>query len=256
MMLSCVFACFLQLGMSAKTFKVKPVMVSPKLTWLNPTQNTVSLQKPFCVFDSLKPTSKMKIDVYVIQSLAATNTFDTGKTYKETNGGKEIPYKATSFNVPNCTSLPKPADLSTRTKVDKILNQYLVQIGNDSNCARELVEKKDCNGPLSVDSAYRFKYLLFDGNATIADTEWSEPVQTGKGLNPDEIDTWIGYRSGGGIVVTVTTSVLLFFLLVLAIAMGVFESIFHEKMINATSRSHLSSAVKKRGSVEETNIMT
>uniref|UniRef100_W5NIF2 Uroplakin 3A n=1 Tax=Lepisosteus oculatus TaxID=7918 RepID=W5NIF2_LEPOC len=210
------------------SLSVKPEAVSPRLLRFNPTQSTVSLAKPLCVFDSVKPTNEMMVDVYVVHSLSgtyslkslnlstcvvATLTFETGKTYKETNGGTETPYKATSFGIPNCTSPPNPADLSVPQRIDKTLDEYLVRIGSNPTCVGEPEAEAFCNAPLSDGTSYRFKYLLVNGTTTIAETEWSESILTRKALSPDEIDTWIGKRSGGGIVVTVILSLLLFLLL-------------------------------------------
>ncbi|XP_069048446.1 uroplakin-3a isoform X1 [Lepisosteus oculatus] len=245
---------------ATEALKVKPEAVSPRLLRFNPTQSTVSLAKPLCVFDSVKPTNEMMVDVYVVHSLSATLTFETGKTYKETNGGTETPYKATSFGIPNCTSPPNPADLSVPQRIDKTLDEYLVRIGSNPTCVGEPEAEAFCNAPLSDGTSYRFKYLLVNGTTTIAETEWSESILTRKALSPDEIDTWIGKRSGGGIVVTVILSLLLCLLLGAAIFMGVLDVIHHVKgrgSQDVTMRSHTCySTVNKRMSMGEVNVQT
>ncbi|KAK1167261.1 uroplakin-3a-like [Acipenser oxyrinchus oxyrinchus] len=213
---------------SAQTRRIatKPVVASPKLFQYNPTQSTVSLEKPFCVFDTLSPTSTMKVDVYVVVSSVASSSFTPGKTYRETKVGETEPYQAVSFSIPNCSSPPKFTDLLILSKVDKTLNDYLVRIGSHPTCAGDPGPTVLCNGPLAMGTAYRFKFLLVDGTTTKAETAWSEPIVTRNAQHQEDLDDWIGKRSGAMVVITSVLSSFTFILICLLIAVGVYDLVY------------------------------
>uniref|UniRef100_A0A8C4S5L3 Uroplakin-3a-like n=1 Tax=Erpetoichthys calabaricus TaxID=27687 RepID=A0A8C4S5L3_ERPCA len=208
---------------------VQPQLASPLLLPYNPTQTTVSLEKPFCVFDTLNPSSNANVDVYVVLSSVASSTFTPWKNYKGTNGGSTGPYRAASFKLPNCASPAKLSDLSIPSKLLSTLNEYLIQIGNNSACVNDPAATDLCNGPLGVGAAYRFKFLLIDGALVKGETSWSEPVFTRQALDPADLDTWIGKRTGSSVVIASVLSSVTFLLLCLLIPMSIYELVHRVK---------------------------
>uniref|UniRef100_A0A663M7D8 Uroplakin 3A n=1 Tax=Athene cunicularia TaxID=194338 RepID=A0A663M7D8_ATHCN len=196
----------------------------PQLATNNPTLTTVALEKPFCMFDSsLCPNKSCIIYLYAMKesasAISSQVTDNTSKpldsTFHQTSGGQLGPYKAALFNVPDCASPPKLADLGDVNKVSDILKQYLFRVGDDVNCLYDPNFLAVCNPPLAPDTTYRFKYVLLDSTEGIVkdQTLWSDPIKTRKVKLPLKIDTWPGRRSGDMIVITSILSVLVFLLL-------------------------------------------
>ncbi|NWH64255.1 UPK3A protein, partial [Geococcyx californianus] len=243
-MCSCwVVLAFCCLGQLWADQSLKPQLAAPQLATNNPTLTTVSLEKPFCMFDSsLRPNKSYVIYLYamkevasVISSLVADNSSKPlDSTFQQTSGGQLGPYKAASFNVPSCTSPPNLANAGDVNKVSDVLKQYLFRVGDDGTCLYDPNFLAVCNPPLAPDTTYRFKYLLVDSTEGIMKDQslWSDPIKTRKVQLPLKIDTWPGQRSGGMIVITSILSVLIFLLLA-----GLFASVS-----SAAMRSEASSA--------------
>ncbi|NXI64655.1 UPK3A protein, partial [Anseranas semipalmata] len=203
---------------------LKPQLATLQLATNNPTLTTVALEKPFCMFDSsLYPNKSYAIYLYVMkESASAISSLVTDNsskpldsTFQQTSGGQLGPYKAASFNVPNCASPPKLADVGDINKVSDVLKQYLFRVGDDGTCLYDPNFLDVCNPPLEADTTYRFKYVLVDHSEGIMkdQTLWSDPIKTKRAKLPMKIDTWPGRRSGGMIVITSVLSVLMFLLL-------------------------------------------
>ncbi|XP_074013875.1 uroplakin-3a [Numenius arquata] len=224
-MSSCwVVLAFCCLGQLCADQSLKPQVAAPQLATNNPTLTTVALEKPFCMFDSsLYPNKSYVIYLYAMKELASaisslvttTNSKPLNSTFLQTSGGQLGPYKAATFNVPNCASPPKLTDVRDVNKVSDILKQYLFRVGDDGTCLYDPNFLAVCNPPLAPDTTYRFKYVLVDSTEGIVkdQTLWSDPIKTKRVKLPLKIDTWPGRRSGGMIVITSILSVLVFFLL-------------------------------------------
>ncbi|NWH79416.1 UPK3A protein, partial [Piaya cayana] len=216
---------FCCLGQLCADQSLKPQLAAPQLATNNPTLTTVSLEKPFCVFDSsLRPNKSYVIYLYAMKELASViNSLVTdnsskplGSTFQQTSGGQVGPYKAAVFNVPSCASPPNLADVGDVNKVSDVLKRYLFRVGDDATCLYDPNFLDVCNPPLAPDTIYRFKYVLIDSTEGIMKDQslWSDPIKTRKIKLPLKIDTWPDRRSGGMIVITSILSVLIFLLLV------------------------------------------
>ncbi|NXC38132.1 UPK3A protein, partial [Penelope pileata] len=203
---------------------MKPQLAAPQLATNNPTLTTVALEKPFCIFDSsLDPNKSYAIYLYAMKksanAISSLVTDSSSKpldsTFQQTLGGQLGPYKAASFDVPNCASPPKLADAGDTNKASDVLKQYLFRVGDDVTCLYDPNFLDICNPPLAPDTTYRFKYVLVDNTDGIMkdQTLWSDPIKTKRAKLPMKIDTWPGGRSGGMIVITSILSVLMFLLL-------------------------------------------
>ncbi|NXX84521.1 UPK3A protein, partial [Urocolius indicus] len=203
---------------------LKPQIASHQLATNNPTLTTISLEKPFCMFDSsLHPNKSYVIYLYTMKesanAISSLVTDNSGKplnsTFQQTSGGQLGPYKAALFHVPSCASPPKLADVRDVNKVSDVLKQYLFRVGDDGTCLYDPNFLGVCNPPLSPNTTYRFKYVLLDSTDGIMkdQTLWSDPIKTRRVKLPLKIDTWPGRRSGDMIVITSILSVLVFLLL-------------------------------------------
>ncbi|XP_060109988.1 uroplakin-3a isoform X2 [Heteronotia binoei] len=200
---------------------LKPQIANPKFATNNPTLTTVTLEKPFCAFvSSVSKSASYEIHLYVMVDFAMASSAsmtDLGNkplsaTFLQTNGGKRGPYKAATFNVPNCAFPPASFDIADAAKAPAVLTQYLIRVGNDSYCLNDPNHLEVCNPPLSEDTSYRFKFALVDRTADIVkdQTHWSDPIKTNKLKPSSSIDTWPGQRSGGMIAISFLLSVLMF----------------------------------------------
>ncbi|NWS38158.1 UPK3A protein, partial [Probosciger aterrimus] len=221
---SWVVLAFCCLGQLCADQSLKPQIAASRLAANNPTLTTVTLEKPFCMFDSsLRPNKSYAIYLYAmkesasaISSLVINNSSKPlDGTFQQTRGGQLGPYKAALFSVPNCASPPRLADVGDVNKVADVLKQYLFRVGDDGTCLYDPNFLGICNPPLSPDTTYRFKYLLLDTTEGIVkdQTLWSDPIKTRRVKLPLKIDTWPGRRSGDMIVITSILSVLMFLLL-------------------------------------------
>ncbi|KAM6147347.1 uroplakin-3a [Phoenicopterus ruber ruber] len=224
-MCSCwVVLAFCCLGHLCADQSLKPQLAAPQLATNNPTLTTVALEKPFCMFDSsLNPNKSYVIYLYAMkESASAISSLVTDNsskpldsTFQQTSGGQLGPYKAALFDVPNCASPPRLADVGDVNKASNVLKQYLFRVGDDGSCLYDPNFLAVCNPPLAPDTRYRFKYVLVDSTEGIMkdQTLWSDPIKTRRVKLPLKIDTWPGRRSGGMIVITSILSVLVFLLL-------------------------------------------
>ncbi|NXL65853.1 UPK3A protein, partial [Chordeiles acutipennis] len=219
-----VVLAFCCLGQLCADQSLKPQTAAPQLATNNPTLTTIAIEKPFCMFDSsLRPNKSYVIYLYAMKesasAISSLVTDNHGKplnsTFQQTSGGQLGPYKAASFNVPNCASPPKLADVGDVNEVSGILKQYLFRVGDDVTCLYDPNFLAVCNPPLAPDTTYRFKYVLVDSTEGIMkdQTLWSDPIKTRRVKLPLKIDTWPGRRSGNMIVITSILSVLMFLLL-------------------------------------------
>ncbi|XP_008943827.1 PREDICTED: uroplakin-3a, partial [Merops nubicus] len=183
------FCCLAQLCAGQS---LKPQLAAPQLAKTNPTLTTVSLEKPFCRFDSSMSPNKsyviylyaMKESATAISSLVTTNSSKPlENTFQQTGGGQLGPYKAAWFSVPSCASPPKLAHLGDVNKVSDVLQQYLFRVGDDGTCLHDPNFLGVCNPPLAPDTTYRFKYVLVDNTEGIVkdQTLWSDPIKTRRG---------------------------------------------------------------------------
>ncbi|NWS69935.1 UPK3A protein, partial [Crotophaga sulcirostris] len=219
-----VVLAFCCLGQLCADQSLKPRLAAPQIATNNPTLTTVSLEKPFCMFDSsLRPNKSYIIYLYAMKELAsAISSLVTDNSskpldsmFQQTVGGQLGPYKVALFNVPSCVSPPNIADAGDINKVSDVLKQYLFRVGDDGTCLYDPNFLAVCNPPLAPDTVYRFKYVLVDSTEGIMKDQslWSDPIKTRRVKLPLKIDTWPGRRSGGMIVITSILSVLVFLLL-------------------------------------------
>uniref|UniRef100_A0A8D0BQ44 Uroplakin 3A n=1 Tax=Salvator merianae TaxID=96440 RepID=A0A8D0BQ44_SALMN len=213
-----LFLFFLQVCIGAQN--LHPQIANSKFATNNPTLTTITLEKPFCVFDGLMSKGAFyKVYLYAMVDPASTSrpsVIDNASkplsaTFQQTNGGQTGPYRAAVFSVPNCSSSPKLSDAVDEARATGVLSDYLVRVGNDTACLYDPNFVGVCNPPLSQDTAYRFKYLLVDTTALIMkdETLWSRPIKTQNVKQSSTIDTWPGRRSGGMIVITSILSALM-----------------------------------------------
>ncbi|XP_009705155.1 PREDICTED: uroplakin-3a [Cariama cristata] len=181
-----VFCC---LGQLCADRSLKPQIAAPQLATNNPTLTTVTLEKPFCMFDgSVHPNKSYVIYLYAMKESASAisslvtdnNSKPLNSTFQQTSGGQLGPYKAALFNVPNCASPPKLAEVGDVNKVSDVLKQYLFRVGDDGTCLYDPNFLAVCNPPLAPDTTYRFKYVLLDSTEGIVkdQTLWSDPIKT------------------------------------------------------------------------------
>ncbi|KAM9203613.1 uroplakin-3a [Mergus octosetaceus] len=221
----CVVLVLCCLGLLSADQSLKPQLGDPQLATNNPTLTTVTLEKPFCMFDSsLYPNRSYTIYLYVMkESASAMSSLVTddsnkplGSTFQQTSGGQLGPYNAAFFDVPDCAVPPRLADVGGMNKAPHVLKQYLFRVGDDGTCLYDPNFLGVCNPPLAPDTTYRFKYVLVDNSEGMVkdQTLWSDPIKTRRVSKlPMKIDTWPGRRSGGMIVITSILSVLVFLLL-------------------------------------------
>ncbi|XP_010179357.1 PREDICTED: uroplakin-3a [Mesitornis unicolor] len=187
-----VVLAFCGLGQLCADQSLKPQLAAPQLATNNPTLTTVALEKPFCVFDSsLYPNKSYVIYLYAMkESASAISSIVTdysskplNSTFQQMSGGQLGPYKAASFNVPNCASPPTLADVGDVNKVSDVLKQYLFRVGDDGTCLYDPNFLAVCNPPLAPETTYRFKYMLVDSTEGIMkdQTLWSDPIKTRRG---------------------------------------------------------------------------
>ncbi|XP_074839799.1 uroplakin-3a [Carettochelys insculpta] len=243
------------LGQLCVAQNLRPQIANPKLTTNNPTLTTIALEKPFCVFDdSLSPGSSYEVYLYAMADSASTvssavtdnSSKPLNTTFRDTNGGQLGPYRAASFNVPNCASPPLLADIVNVDKAPDALKQYLFRVGDDVTCLYDPNFPGACNPPLAKDTTYRFKYVLVDVVAGVMkdQTLWSDPMKTRRVKQSSTIDTWPGRRSGGMIVITSILSTLMFLLVV-----GFLASVFFVVMApgEASTQTRYESRTTQQG---------
>lgn len=85
-------------------------------------------------------------------------------TFQQTSGGQTGPYKAALFNVPNCASPPKLADVGDVNRASDVLKQYLFRVGDDGTCLYDPNFLAVCNPPLSPDTTYRYNSCFLQGD--------------------------------------------------------------------------------------------
>ncbi|XP_073478019.1 uroplakin-3a [Aquarana catesbeiana] len=183
---------------------VVPLLANGKIFQFNPTQTTIALEKPYCYRQTTET-----VYLYVVRSDATNLVLSANSRYSTTNIGATGPYVAAVFNNPNCTNPPTSSQLYDLSQVQDTLNNYVVRVGNDTDC----FNKNPCNGALQSNTAYSFKYAFYTGSVKTYETDWSPPITTNRGQDPGSIDLWPGGRSGGMIVITSILSVLTFFVL-------------------------------------------
>ncbi|XP_040201731.1 uroplakin-3a [Rana temporaria] len=196
-----LFACLLQ---DTLAVTVVPLLANSKIFQFNPTQTTIALEKPYCY----RLTTET-VYLFVVRNDATDLTLSTTSTYSTTKIGASKPYVAVVFNNTNCSNPPTSSQIYDLSQVQDTLNNYVVRVGNDTNC----FNKDPCNGPLQSNTAYSFLYAYYIGTDQKNVTGWSPPITTKRGQDPGSIDLWPGGRSGGMIVITSILSVLLFFVL-------------------------------------------
>ncbi|XP_073423771.1 uroplakin-3a [Dendrobates tinctorius] len=175
---------------------VAPLLCRSSVCNINPTQNTVTLERPYCFYTKTAD----KVALYVVMNSAVSQQLALASTYFTTNGGSTGPYVADTIANPECAENPTTADVE----------RYVYRVGSNVNCFNSAY----CNGPLANNTVYRFKYAFYDaGNGLLFESDWSAPITTKQGVSSTNIDTWPGRRSGGMIVITSILSVLTFFVL-------------------------------------------
>ncbi|XP_072006673.1 uroplakin-3a [Engystomops pustulosus] len=175
---------------------VAPLLCSSNICRINPTQNTVTLEKPFCFY-----TPSANVFLYVVKDSANDKTISLANKYSTTNGGSTAPYAAGNFTNLDCNQNPSTNDT----------NNYVYRVGSDENCFTSTY----CNLQLDSNTKYRFMYVFYDtnNNNILYQSDWSAPITTKQGKSFGNIDTWPGRRSGGMIVLTSILSVLTFLVL-------------------------------------------
>ncbi|XP_051818849.1 uroplakin-3a [Antechinus flavipes] len=213
---------------------LEPQLASIMFATNNPTLTTITLEKPFCMFNaSNQHNVSYEVHLYVMVNSGSVwravvqdnRSFPINSTFQETVGGQRAPYKAASFVLPQCADPPDLNEAGDPSKADEILRAYLVRVGNDTYCLLDPNFKGACNPPLTRATAYRFKYVLVNTLSGFVEdqTLWSQPVRTNQISPPSDIDLWPGRRSGAMIVITSILSTLTFFLLVGFAAAAVFS---------------------------------
>ncbi|XP_074128257.1 uroplakin-3a [Sminthopsis crassicaudata] len=213
---------------------LEPQLASLTFATNNPTLTTITLEKPFCMFNASNLQNvSYEVNLYVMvnsesirQAVVQDNrSFPINSTFQETVGGQRAPYKAASFTLPQCGDLPNLNEAGDVSKAAEILGAYLVRVGDDDYCLLDPNFKGTCNPPLTRATAYRFKYVLVNTSSGFVEdqTLWSQPIRTNQISLPSEIDLWPGRRSGAMIVITSILSTLVFFLLVGFAAAAIFS---------------------------------
>uniref|UniRef100_A0A8C3CBC6 Uroplakin 3A n=1 Tax=Cairina moschata TaxID=8855 RepID=A0A8C3CBC6_CAIMO len=189
-------------GMCGCCVVLKPQLGDAQLATNNPTLTTVSLEKPFCMFDSsLYPNRSYTIYLYVMkESASAMSSLVTddsnkplGSTFQQTSRGQLRPYNAAFFDVPDCAVPPRLADVRSFVHASYVLKQYLFRVGDDGTCLYDPNFLGVCNPPLAPDTTYRFKYVLVDNSEGMVkdQTLWSDPIKTRRAKLPMKIDTCV-----------------------------------------------------------------
>ncbi|XP_073505438.1 uroplakin-3a [Phyllobates terribilis] len=176
---------------------VAPLLCRSSVCNINPTQNTVTLERPYCFYTKTTP---VKVALYVVKNSAVSQQLALNSTHYKTDVGSTGPYVADMIANPDCAESPTITDV----------NKYVYRVGSNVDCFNSAY----CNGPLANNTAYRFKYAFYDANnVLLLESDWSAPITTKQGVSSTNIDTWPGRRSGGMIVITSILSVLTFFVL-------------------------------------------
>ncbi|NP_001083096.1 uroplakin 3A L homeolog precursor [Xenopus laevis] len=206
-----------------------PLLANSDFFSLNPTQTTITLERPFCMF-------KDAIDVYLFAIVkGATNiqVADAAKkviasNYTGTQGGLLGPYQVAKLDNPKCENIQ-----ASNIMADP--NKYIVRVGGDVNCLTDPNFKGICNPPLQNNLQYRFTYVFTIGDVVQYQTDWSPPISTVNVKSSGTIDTWPGRRSGGMIVLTSILSTLMFFVF-FAYIVGFAYSILNGSQTKEVSR--------------------
>ncbi|KAG9491265.1 uroplakin-3a [Eleutherodactylus coqui] len=209
---------------------VAPLLCSSTICAINPTLNTIILEKPYCFYTSSSPVT---VALYVARNSAESNKLELTNTYYTTDRGRSAPYVAATFKNPVCAGDPTTADIG----------EYVYRVGDNENC----FNLKFCNGPLLNNTAYRFLYAFYDtSNVLLYQSSWSAPITTKQGKNPSSIDTWPGARSGGMIVLTSILSVLMFLLLAGLVAAVITSLMTQTKELEPTRHESRSTHVPQK----------
>ncbi|XP_049627654.1 uroplakin-3a isoform X1 [Suncus etruscus] len=212
----------LQLGSGVD---LQPQLASVSLATNNPTLTTVALAKPVCVFDSAGPLpGAYEVFLYALvdsghawnASIQDANGVPLDTSFRQAEGGKRGPYKASAFAPEPCGDVPGLEAFGDPSRASDLLSTYLLRVGDDSACLSDPNFQGLCNPPLSGATEYRFKYVLVNMSSGLVEdqTPWSDPFRTSQLTPYSTIDTWPGRRSGGMIVITSILGSLPFFLLV------------------------------------------
>ncbi|XP_072452722.1 uroplakin-3a [Notamacropus eugenii] len=201
---------------------LEPQLASITFATNNPTLTTITLEKPFCMFNASIPQNvSYEVNLYVMvnsgniwhAAIKDNRSFPMNSTFQETARGQRAPYKATSFILPQCGDLPSLDEAGDVSKSAEILSAYVVRVGDDHYCLLDPNFRGTCNPPLTRATEYRFKYVLINTLSGLVEdqTLWSQPIRTNQISPYSEIDTWPGRRSGAMIVITSILSTLVFF---------------------------------------------
>ncbi|XP_020833126.1 uroplakin-3a [Phascolarctos cinereus] len=213
---------------------LEPQLASITFATNNPTLTTITLEKPFCMFNvSIPKNVSYQVNLYVMVNSGSiwnaavkdNRSFPINSTFQETAGGQTAPYKAASFILPPCGDLPNLDKVGDMSKIAEIMSTYLVRVGDNTYCLLDPNFEGTCNPPLVRATEYRFKYVLVNTSSGFVEdqTLWSQPIQTNQISPYLEIDTWPGRRSGAMIVITSILSSLVFFLLLGFVAAVIFS---------------------------------
>ncbi|XP_069586454.1 uroplakin-3a-like [Ranitomeya imitator] len=176
---------------------VAPLLCRSSVCNINLTQNTITLERPYCFYTKTTPN---KVALYVVKDSAVSQQLALTSTYYTTDKGSTGLYVVDTIANPDCAENPTTADVE----------KYVYRVGSNVNCFNSAY----CNGPLDNNTVYRFKYAFYDANnALLLESDWSAPITTKQGVSSTNIDTWPGRRSGGMIVINSILSVLTFFVL-------------------------------------------
>ncbi|KAM8974310.1 uroplakin-3a [Pelodytes ibericus] len=224
-----------------------PSLTNPIVTQINPTQSTISIEKPYCV-----QLTAVQVYLFVIVNGAPVTTVTNAQnqplatTYLAANGGKAQPYQAVTFTNPGCSNFPDFTKLSDPAQTQAILDSYLIRVGADVNCLNDPNFSGPCNPPLNNATSYRFKYVFTDASKTVlSQSDWSLAISTNQAQSSSTIDTWPGRRSGGMIVLTSILSTLMFFVFVAFVA-TIVSWIFGEPSGMETTRHDIPTRVQSK----------
>lgn len=77
-------------------------------------------------------------------------------TFRQTEGGRTGPYKASAFDLTPCSDLPSLDAVGDVSRASEILNAYLVRVGANGTCLSDPNFQGLCNPPLSAATEYRW----------------------------------------------------------------------------------------------------
>uniref|UniRef100_A0A8C4QMF8 Fibronectin type-III domain-containing protein n=2 Tax=Eptatretus burgeri TaxID=7764 RepID=A0A8C4QMF8_EPTBU len=134
-------------------------------------------------------------------------------TYGSTNVGKNEPYTAGCMSLDDCRGNVSRATIHQKRDVASSTGVY--NVGSEDDIPSSESTASHYNGPLKEATDYRVRYILNDESSIISFSNWSNVIQTKKGIPYESINTSSMWKSAAMIIAATILAILLALLLLL-----------------------------------------